>query len=611
MFSISLADKLLRKTISFAAGLEEGVEPLADLIPPETGNKTAERIWKVFKAASGTEEYSFSKDEETLEESYLTARQSFLDYYQRFPAQAEHYLRLLSEANTKEERARSVAYAWTPELAMNEKDILQRWRLTKVKPNPEPILATEVMIQLNALYTLPDPGKSRIPPHLAPPWEALRHEPGEAIADYDHPVPLFHTESHELIDCLDELDEDLAFEKQQGILPPHYKVPILVSVSVTHPNIDSITGDWVKHLIANKNYRNMEIFILTEHGCRTICSTLFGADFPLFTVLGAYGAHFNALKYAQLIFSKSHGIRAGFKLDTDEGIRSRDLFKARGKTWFQVMCHEYWGGSARDWKGRKVLLGINEGEYINSKDIQRLGYAESLRQPDVMVPKSHSGPDLFFSKGFAHGRATALYNRFNFLEDFLSHPVVKGGGYGITNQALRQATPFTLSVVGRAEDQQFYFSGLSRGIRGIFHPDLRIAHYKDRVAASEGKTAATRFAGDMFRLVLFGHLAEVLGVKEDIDPMPGVFASVLAPAQSFFHILTHAYHYCRKNDDAAADYLLGTVLKRLQTLRSDIKNGTIQRLLKEEENGWRRFTDMSLKLDPEETKKAIEKLSIN
>jgi hypothetical protein len=241
---------------------------------------------------------------------------------------------------------------------------------------------------------------------------------------------------------------------------------------------------------------------------------------------------------------------------------------------------------------------VNEGEYINSIDIDRFGYANSLRSPDVEVPNSWKGPNMFFQKGFAHGRATALYNRFNSVEEGISHTVVKGGGYGITNEGLRQGLPFTFSWVGRAEDQQFYFSGLAGGIRGIFHPNLRIAHYKSSVRGAEEKTEAARFTGDMYRLILFQRLAEIYGVKDDIDPMPGVFAGELARAQACFALMVKAMDFTAHGNDEAARFLIEEGIPELADLEARIDSGELERELRRERAGWQSFIKSVDAADP-------------
>jgi hypothetical protein len=552
--------------------------------------------------------------------------ESFIRYYTR-PEHAEKVdlvLDLFDEGVDPELLAEEISKVWAPELEMEDDEILRRWRLKDIRTNPEVIEPREVLLQLNALYTLPEDYPEnrllQLPREFAELAVSLREDPGSKEADYDHPVPLFEEDGkHELVACLEELDEDLAFEKEKGILPENYRVPVLLSVSVTHSKLDGPAGSWIEWLLTQKKYRHMRVIVLTETrveavkellrespgsggtggtggGDSTGGSGLGEAD--VFSVLGKYARHFNALKYGQLLLERAIGIRAGFKLDTDEGIRSRDLYTATGSTWFETLCHPYWGGRALDWKGRPVELAVNEGEYINSIDIDRFGYANSLRSPDVEVPNSWKGPNMFFQKGFAHGRATALYNRFNSVEEGISHTVVKGGGYGITNEGLRQGLPFTFSWVGRAEDQQFYFSGLAGGIRGIFHPNLRIAHYKSSVRGAEEKTEAARFTGDMYRLILFQRLAEIYGVKDDIDPMPGVFAGELARAQACFALMVKAMDFTAHGNDEAARFLIEEGIPELADLEARIDSGELERELRRERAGWQSFIKSVDAADP-------------
>ena len=519
---------------------------------------------------------------------------------------AEEALSVLTDSGAAAEtKAETISRIWAPETVMEETEILRRWKLTDVQPNTEPLKPTDVVLQLNALYTLPE-GPAAAGGYAEQAETVLRN-PGRKIADYDHPVHLFEKdEHHELINCLRELETELAFEKGRGVLPENYKMPVLLSVSVTHENLDALCGAWILDRVQSLGLKHTRLFVLTEEAVRTLQEELFGRKIGTYSVFGKYGVHFNALKYTQLLLERAYGIKAGFKLDTDEGIRSRDLHAVTGKTWLQTLCHEYWDGTAKDWRGRDVKLAFNLGEYMDEKDIDSLGYRKAMREPDVKRRSSSIHGDLFFNKGEAHARATQLYNRFHRLHDCISHTVVKGGGYGISNRGLRSAVPFTLSLVGRAEDQQFYFSGLAGGIRGIFHPDLRIAHYKGAVASSEKKTAVSRFIGDMYRLIIFRHLAEYFGIKEDIDPMPGVFAGPLARAQAFFHTLYKALQLTAEGDSESAETLLSAGWRELEALMEAIDAGEISRKVEEERAEWERFIHSADAADPERTKAVLE-----
>ncbi|MBI9102924.1 MAG: hypothetical protein JEY99_10945 [Spirochaetales bacterium] len=505
-----------------------------------------------------------------------------------------------------EEAAKTLSEIWAPETGMDADDILKRWKLNDVHKNQTPITPEQLVIQLNGLYSLPE---ETIPEQMTKMWTQLEKEGFTHIADYDHPVPLFCSEAnHELVKCLIEMDSDMEFEKEKNILPPDFLVPVLISISVTHLELTGITGIWLKEILAKLKLNHIKPLILTEVEIDEIKRELYTKGNPVYTVTGKYANHFNALKYTQLILEKGWGVQAGFKLDTDEGMRSRDLFHATGKTWMETLCHPYWGGRARDWKGKKYFLDINEGEYIDSRDIDKLGYTGSLREPDIKLPPSRRGKELFFNKIFAHGGATALYNKFDVIEDFISHPVVKGGGYGITNEGLKRAVPFTYSRVGRAEDQMYYFSALARGVRGIFHPDLRIAHYKSSVAASEDKTEGSRFIGDMYRIILFKYLADELGIKELIDPMPGVFAGPLARAQAVFNMLYRVSHYQNEGKTEVAGEILRRGIVELRELKKDIDSGCVRTELAKEYRNWLHFIKETEELEEAKVRSVLEKV---
>lgn len=587
---MSRSQYLLKTTIAHIIGAN-GTTPLGGTrAGPLNASANATQIAAFLREISGDPcDHVSGPLLDELRMEYAAVEKIFCDYYEARPELVNERITGMETAESDEQRAEAVTRVWLPELQMSDADILARWHLRNVKPI-DPVRPDQVTLQLNGLYTLPDEIPEDLEPGLLEAWKELGGNPGRKVADYDHPVPLFvRDEWHELVNCLDELETDLDFEKEQGVLPGDHRMLVTLSVSVTHERLDALCGMWIKALLRNKVYRNLRVLVLTEEAVKRIKRELLSADHPVYSVFGKYAKHFNALKYTQLLLERAYGILAGFKLDTDEGIRSHDAHAVTGKTWLQILCHGCWGAAATDWKGRAVTLAVNEGEYINSADLDRLGYRESARCPDVAAPDSYIGPEIFFNKAFAHGRATALYNQFNRLEDHISHPVVKGGGYGITNIGLRGATPFAFSQVGRAEDQQFYFSGLARGIRGIFHPDLRIAHYKHAVARSEHRTQAARFIGDMYRLILFGELASAYGVKEDLDPMPGVFAGEMARCQAFFNLLYRAYVFAADGDTENCDILINEGKAELKGLQREIDSGEVARKLQEEQDQWQDY----------------------
>jgi len=595
-------EKIFLRTIKDITGIDGASDPLGSVrVSAETNAGSARAIHDFFKFITRQDKNTppdirtgNKKIFKKLLALFETAKKVFIDYYDN-PARFKYLTKQFSEyqkEQSRNQRARIITEIWAPELSIQEKSIIKRWKLHNVEKAQNRIAFDQVVIQLNALYTAPESIPADIDEDIATDLKKLPGNYGLKIAEYDHPVPLFCPDKeHELLSCLKELDGDIAFEKSIGTFTSTFKFPVVVSLSQAYQNLDHTTELWVKRCILNQRFHHLKVLLLSEGMVDLIKKMLLKKPFDAFSVQGQYARHFNTLKYMQLLLERAYGIRAGFKLDTDEGIRSRDLFNATGRSWFQTLCHEYWGGKAVNWRGEDTYLGENIGEYVNNTDISSLGFKKALREPDVKPPESAISPDIFFNKSFAHSFTTALYNRFDRIEDFISHPVVKGGGYGIDNEGLRRFVPFTLSCVGRAEDQQFYFYGLSKGLRGIFHPDLRIAHYKDRFSSAESKTAAQRFVGDMYRLVLFSHLAELLGVKEEIDPMPGIFAGRLAFCQAFFNTIYRAYVYFANGENSLAEYLIDDGIDEITALFESIQKGVIRRMLEDERKQWTGFVN--------------------
>ena len=619
---------ILKQLIQLVVGSEDGAKAVGGIsVNPNSGSATQKTIAEVFKLISSNESTKSSDAlAQTTSDMFSDLANVFEAYYSK-----EENKDILKETwnaiqNTQdpEEKAKHITHLFLPELNIPEDNIVKRWKLSNVKANPQPFKPTEVAIQLNALYTLPLGEVTDQPSELTDSWNSIKDNPEAKCADYDHPVPMFVKDAdHELITCLAELDEEMTFEKEQNVFPADYKLPLLISVSVTHKFIDGICGDWISHLLTQNHYRHLNCYVITESKIDALKENFIPNGSPVFTVLGKYATHFNALKYMQLFMEKGYGIRAGFKLDTDEGVRSKDLFAATGKTWFQTLCHDLWGGTATDIHNQEVYLGVNEGEYVNKKDIDELGFKGALRCPDVSEPSSYRSAEIFFNKAFAHGACTRLYNQYNSLGDHISHPVVKGGGYGITNEGLRKFVPFTYSQTGRAEDQQFYFCSLSAGCRGIFQPNLRIAHYKSTGGAvheAEQRTKATRFIGDMFRLVLFGHLVECLPeinnskspstLKYDLDPMPGVFAGKLARLQAYLNILYRAYSFCEEGDEASGQALMTEGFEQILMLQKNIDSGSIKSDLVREKQQWEKLIQTIDALDSQKVKGLLEQFKI-
>ena len=582
--------------------------------PARKENKLAEYVSRIFESIiSGAD---FPKDVPSsgkLSSFYLQVKNDFTSRYSEKTEDLFFSSRANIIMNSKDplSRARAISELWSPDLAVDDDEIFNSWKLDKVEENPKPYRPEEVIIQLNSLYApCGNKAPADIDSDLISEYEQYITSNPDKIAVYDHPVPVFTSgRAHELEFCLSELDLDIEFEKECGVLSGEKRMPVLISISTTHRGLDIICEKWLKRMINSLSLKHLDCYLLSENKSRRL-EKLLGPSASVFTVQGKYACHFGTLKYAQLIFEKAAGIRAGFKLDTDEGIHSRDLKAVSGKTWLEHLCHPYWGGKAVTSDGRTIKLGFNIGEYVDSRDLDKLGYKKAIRTPEVKPKDDLRGPFLLFNKGAAQAKGTLLYNRAEELEDYISHPLVKGGGYGVDNETLMNAVPVGFSMVGRAEDQQFYYSALGAGFQGIFNPYLRIIHYKAAVAGSEHKNEAGRNVADIYRMLLFRELMTSLDVIEQTRPFPAVYASKLAGLQAFllwmFLILKNS---AEGNEDVAEEYL-EEGLRELIPLLDEIREGNVMKKFRNEQKTWKDFSQAVPDIDISDAKEWINSLKV-
>ncbi len=578
------------------AGIESlGGTSIDNFVPGTLSEKTASYMKSALK---GKADPSQLVEDELLPEAGILKRFSkdiekdFTDYYSLDEniKQLEERAKIIFESEDPIERARAISELWSPELCINDDQIYNSWLLKNTAENPEPYRPEELIIQLNALYS--PAGKTApegISEKTAQAYNSYMEKSPKRIAVYDHPVPVFtRGAEHELEKCLVELDADIAYEKKCGIFPAAQNMKILISISTTHAGLDTICEIWLKEILSELKIKHLDCYLLSEKKCRCL-DELLGDAASIFTVQGKYACHFGALKYAQLLFERGYGIRAGFKLDTDEGIHSADMKEASGLTWLQQLCHPFWGGTAETADGRKITLGFNIGEYVDSRDLHKLGYEEAIRTPEVKLNDDLRGPYLLFNKGACQAKGTALLNRGKKLEDFISHPLVKGGGYGIDNNSLRRAVPVGFSMTGRAEDQQFYFSAVGSGIQGIFNPLLRIIHYKADVAKSEHENQAARSIADIYRMILFRELMTELDVVKYTIPFPANFASPISRAQVFWLWIYLIFQASANGHEDEAEEYLSEGLRQLPPLLDDIEAGRVNKRFNKERAAWKEF----------------------
>lgn len=112
---------------------------------------------------------------------------------------------------------------------------------------------------------------------------------------------------------------------------------------------------------------------------------------------------------------------------------------------------------------------------------------------------------------------------------------------------------------------------------------------------------ATRFIGDMYRLIIFSYIIQLLPekwqhedknkLKREIDPMPGVFAGQMSILQAFLNLHYKAYWFSSQGKVPLAEQPLTQGMDELLNLVRQIDDGSIKDAFDQESELWREFIE--------------------
>ena len=194
---------------------------------------------------------------------------------------------------------------------------------------------------------------------------------------------------NEIIYGLKNLDEALAFEAKRNNIKTPDKIKLVLSVSVTHNGLEKIALEYVKIIIKKSlNLKFIEVYLFDEDICNKIYSVIFSKNDNFNNVLGVngnYGRHYTFLKYILLIWNKviNTDFRYSFKIGLDQVFDQKILLKSTGSSILEIFKNQkFWGGTATDFDGRRVDLGMLAGALVNKNEISK-----DLFTPDVQRPK--------------------------------------------------------------------------------------------------------------------------------------------------------------------------------------------------------------------------------
>ncbi len=418
--------------------------------------------------------------------------------------------------------------------------IVDKRKLRNIKQNKLLLKkpALEILFTSNVLITTPsDFSSPNIPEEIKK--ELQEFKDVKQSFWYDHPVPLDSLErENEIIYGLKNLDEALAFEVQRKNINKLDKITLVLSVSVTHEGLEEIALKYIKFIIKKYlNLKHINIFLFDEDTCNKITSNIFSSKDNTNNNLGVngnYGRHYNFLKYILLLWNKfiDHNVRYTFKIDLDQIFDQEMLLKTTGFSIFDIFKNQKnWGGSAYDYEGNKVDLGLIAGALVNKNDV-----SEGLFTPDVKRPNNSDLFSKFSSKKIfcpEWPQSVSTEAELMYQSDDIQRIHVTGGTTGITLDCLKKWVPFTPSFINRAEDQAFSISSMKKNeyLSHIHGKNLIMRH--DKHAFAKKSIEMSKFGkeiGNLERILLFSYYAHEheLGydkLKQRLWPFTSCFLS--------------------------------------------------------------------------------------
>tara|TARA_X000000950_G_scaffold246261_1_gene303626 strand:+ start:238 stop:2148 length:1911 start_codon:yes stop_codon:yes gene_type:complete len=398
------------------------------------------------------------------------------------------------------------------------KQLLKKRKLENIKESKETLVnpSKEILFSSNVLITTPiDFSSPNIPDEIKS--EVQKFKNINQSYWYDHPIPLDALKhENEIIYGLENLDRAITFEIERNNINKLEKITLVLSVSVTHKGLEEIALKYLRSIIKkNLNLRHLDIFLFNENTCKKMSSILFHSKDNTNNTMGVngnYGRHFTFLKYILLIWNKviDSNMRYSFKIDLDQIFDQEVLIKTTGFSIFEIFKNQkYWGGTATDYEGNKVDLGLLAGALVNKKDISK-----GLHTPDVNRPESSNllsklSSKRIFCPEWPQSLSTETELMYNSNDIQRIH--VTGGTTGITLDSIKKWAPFTPSFINRAEDQAFGISSINQDeyLSHCHGESLIMRHDKNAFATKSIEMSRYgKEIGNLERILLFSYYAQ-------------------------------------------------------------------------------------------------------
>jgi hypothetical protein len=543
---------------------------------------------------------------------------------------------LLSNEENLEKRQEVAEHFWSvffPEansIQTNWKEhseVLRKKRtVTITRLNDAPIIdpARQILFTSNVLLTLPPASKSadelRLSEDLKITLSLAKREP--QLYWYDHPIQIgVAPEKNEVLYGLRGLEDALEFERTRGNATSDAKLTCLLSVSVTHPSLQTIARRYIEEEFTKVGgLKNIDVYVFSEADTRRLVDDILvpaaahylgGADsqelLTVFGVDGEYGRHYSFLKaiaaFWQIVMQPE--IKATFKIDLDQVFPQKELVEQAGASAFEQFTSPLWGAHGMDSEARPIELGLIAGALVHESDI-----GKSLFTPDVVLPNRELLPDeyIFFSRlPQALSTEAEMMTRYRKLaldgkRTCIQRVHVTGGTNGILISSLRRHRPFTPSFFGRAEDQAYIFSVYPNpGVKLAYaHKDGLIMRHDKKAFAQEAIQSAHigTLLGDYVRILFFSAYGLILEdnisrLKDRFDPFTGCFISKIPATVVYLRFALKAASFFAGGQDEQGLAFITDGAKRIATALEFVQgeDSLLKHQYVKERRGWDLYYD--------------------
>jgi hypothetical protein len=497
--------------------------------------------------------------------------------------------------------------------------------------NPAPLSdpGREILFTSNVLLTIPASPESLEDSALSTDYRERVSRVMEEAQQfwYDHPVQVgTRPENNEILYGLRGLQQAFDYERRRGNLGADTRPTCVLSLSTTHKGLHAVAREYIRQeLHRSGGLENMQVHVFTEDDTERLirdviapaASHYLGEEdvtslFDFFGVDGEYGRHYSFLKAIAAFWSVliDPEIKATFKIDLDQVFPQKELEEETGLTAFGHFKTPLWGAHGLSAHGDPLEMGMIAGALVDEKDT-----CHTIFTPDVAFPNAGLSPEeYFFFSTLPQALSTEaemmtcyVPGRLDGEKRCLQRIHVTGGTNGILVDSLCRYRPFTPSFIGRAEDQAYLLSVLTRpGAKLAYvHKDGLIMRHDKEIFAGEAIASAHvgKLIGDYIRILYFTAYAGVLSknigrFKEVVDPFTGCFISRMPATVAYLRFAFKAASLFRSQGREQGPEFVREGAERItKALRfADEETGKLRHIYEKERFGWDLYYDILVRL---------------